>query len=128
MVREADLLACPPEDRIDGRYLVRPAAGDAASSDIGQPFELPEDTRTLRRQRTRFQRAMSDVGYSFGDRVLSVGSPPFPTGPALLRWTFLDSRVSEDMVLAKYIKVRPHVLHAPLPVLMSLAQQLQQID
>ncbi len=42
-----------------------------------------------------------------------------------LRWTFLDSRVSEDMVLARYIKVRPHVLHAPLPVLVSLANQLK---
>jgi phenylacetate-CoA ligase len=126
VVRESDLLACPPEDRIDRRYLLRQGVADAGSSDIGQPFELPEDTRTLRRQRARFMRAMNDVGYSFGDRVLSLGAPPFPSGATFLRWTFVDARVNEDVLLAKYIKVRPHVLHAPLPSLLTLAHQLKK--
>ncbi len=122
VVREADLLASPPEDRIDQRYLIRADRSDA--SDIGQPFELPADLRTQRRQRTRFLRALNDVGYSFGDRVLYVGSPPFPTGPMFLRWTTVDSRVNDDVLLAKYLKARPHVLYGPLPSLVSLAHRL----
>lgn len=125
VVREADLLAAPPEDRVDERYLIRPTQADAAS-DIGQPFELPSDLRTQRRQRTRFLRALNDVGYSFGDRVLYVGSPPFPSGPMYLLWTSVDSRVNDDLLLARYVKARPHVLHAPLPSLVALARRLNE--
>ena len=124
VVRKADLLACPAEERLDRRFLGQQMRGDSTSGSTGQPFEVPVDKRTLRRRRTRFLRALVDVGYIPGERLMLVTDPPFPAGAAVLRWTYADLRLGEESVFSKFAKTKPNVLYGPLSSLVLLARRL----
>jgi phenylacetate-CoA ligase len=124
VVRRADLAACPPEERLDRRFLGRDIVGREIAGANGQAFQMPVDARTLRRRRKRFVRALRDVGYSPGDRLMLLSTPPFPAGAALLRWTYADVRLGEEAVLAKFARARPHVIHGPLSTLIALGRRL----
>jgi phenylacetate-CoA ligase len=125
VVRKADLLACPPEDRLDRRFLGQPLHGELTSgSTTGEPFEVPLDARSLRRRRMRFLHALRDVGYVPGERLMLIAEPPFPTGAFFLRWTYVDIRLGEEALFARFAKTRPSVLHAPLSSLLLLARRL----
>lgn len=119
VVRKADLLACPAELRIDQRFLGRTL--DASSA---QPGELPADHAALRRRRKRFVRALRDVGYSPGERLMLITEPPFPAGAALLRWTCVDSHAPEAEMFARFVRTRPHVLYGPLSALLRIARRM----
>ena len=73
VVTRADLLNAPPEERIDER------------------FHGAVDKRTLQRQRARFWRALRDVGYVPGERVMIISDDALPTGTSLMRWTRVDT-------------------------------------
>jgi len=125
VVRKEDLLACPPEDRLDRRFLgqemhAEPTKGSAT----GEPFEVPVDKRSLRRRRKRFLSALRDVGYSPGERLMLISEPPFPAGALFLRWRYADPRLGEEAVFEKFAKTRPHVLYGPLSSLALLARRL----
>ena len=124
VVRREDLLACAAEDRVDRRYIGRDVRGASTTASNGQRFDLPVDRRTLRRRRSRFVHALREVGYLPGERVMIIAAPPFPTGAALMRWTYVDSRLDEEAMFAKYLKTRPHVLHGPLSSLVSIARRV----
>jgi len=124
VVRKADLLACPPEERLDQRFLGQQMRGDSTSGSTGVPFEVRVDKRTLRRRRTRFLRALCDVGYVPGERLMLVTDPPFPAGAAFLRWTYADLRLGEEAVFSKFAKAKPNVLYGPLSSLVLLARRL----
>ena len=124
VVRKADLLACPPEDRLDRRFLGRKMRGDATSGSTGQPFVVSVDRRTLRRRRMRFLRALCNVGYVPGERLMLVTDPPFPAGAAFLRWTYADLRLGEEAVFSKFAQAKPNVLYGPLSSLVLLARRL----
>jgi phenylacetate-CoA ligase len=124
VVRKADLLACAPEERLDRRFLGLEMRGDFSSGPTGQPFEVPADRRTLRRRRMRFLRALCDVGYSPGERLMLIAAPPFPIGAAFLRWKYADVRLGEEAVFSKFAKSKPHVLYGPLSSLTLLARRL----
>src|SRR3954471_19649663 len=106
VVTRADLLNAPPEERLDQR------------------FRGAVDKRTLQRQRARFWRALRDVGYAPGERVMIISDDALPTGASLLRWTRVDTSLDDEAMLAKYSKVRPGVLHGPLSLLSRLATRL----
>lgn len=125
VVRKADLLASPPEDRLDGRFLGQRMRGEPTSGSTGQPFEVPLDPRTLRRRRARFLRALCDVGYTPGERLMLITDPPFPLGAALLRWTYADLRLGEEAVFSRFAKARPNVLYGPMSSLVLLARRLR---
>jgi phenylacetate-coenzyme A ligase PaaK-like adenylate-forming protein len=118
VVRKADLLACPPEQRIDERFLRATLRGEAAN---GAPFEMPIDKQAMSRRRWRFVRALLDVGYSPGERMMLITEPPFPTGAMFVRWTYVDRRAGDGAVFAAYAKTRPQVLYGPLSSLVQLA-------
>jgi phenylacetate-CoA ligase len=124
VVTRADLLACPPEDRLDKRYHSRALHGMTTVAPNGQRYEMPMDRRTQRRRRSRFAHALREVGYLPGERVMLIATPPFPTGASLMRWTYVDSRLDEEALFDKYRKTRPHVLHAPLSALVSIARRV----
>jgi phenylacetate-CoA ligase len=124
VVRKSDLLACPAEDRLDRRFLGQAMRGEPTSGSTGEPFEVQVDRRTLRRRRMRFLRALCDVGYAPGERLMLITDPPFPVGAAFLRWTYADLRLGEDAVFTKYSKARPNVLYGPLSSLVLLARRL----
>src|SRR6185312_265542 len=63
VVRKADLLDCPPERRLDQRFLAQRLRGESTSGSAGRPFEMPIDHLSLRRRRWRFLDALRDVGY-----------------------------------------------------------------
>jgi phenylacetate-CoA ligase len=107
VVTRADLLDCPPEERIDQRYR---SAG--------------VDKRTLERQRARFWNALRDVGYVLGDRLMLISDDELPAGSSLLRRTRVDTSLDDEAVLATYLKVRPAVLYGPLSSLTRLAARL----
>ena len=124
VVRKADLLACPPEQRLDARFLRTPLRGESTSGSTGQPFEMPIDKQSLTRRRWRFVRALMDVGYSPGERLMLVTEPPFPTGALFVRWTYADLRRGEEAVFATFARARPHVLYGPLSSLVLLAKRM----
>jgi len=121
VVRKADLLACPPEQRIDERLLRAVLREDCASSPATDPFEIPLDKQALSRRRWRFVRALLDVGYSPGERVMLITEPPFPTGAMFVRWTYVDRRGGDTAVFTAYTRARPQVLYGPLSSLVQLA-------
>ena len=107
VVTRADLLDCPPEDRLDQRYR-----------------GVSVDKRTLQRQRARFWNALRDVGYVPGQRVMLICDDELPTGASLLRWTRVDTSLDDEAMLATYSTVRPSVLYGPLSLLSRLATRL----
>jgi phenylacetate-CoA ligase len=108
VVTRADLLDCPPEDRIDRRF-----GGNSV------------DKRTLHRQRDRFWNALRDVGYVPGQRVMIISDDALmPTGASLLRWTRVDPSLDDVAILETYSRVRPSVLYGPLGLLTRLATRL----
>ena len=107
VVTRADLLNTPPEDRLDQRYR-------------GVTF----DKRTLQHQRSRFWRALRDVGYVPGERVMIISDEALQTGASLLRWTRIDTSLDDEAMLATYSKIRPSVLYGPLSLLSRLATRL----
>ena len=124
VVRKSDLLACEPELRLDDRYLRTALRGESTSGSTGQPFEMPIDRQSLNRRRWRFVRALMDVGYSPGDRLMLITEPPFPTGAAFLRWTYADLLRGEEAVFATFARAKPHVLYGPLTSLVLLAKRM----
>ena len=106
VVTRADLLNAPPEERLDQR------------------FRGAVDKRTLQRQRARFWRALRDVGYVPGERVMIISDDALPTGASLMRWTRVDTSLDDEAMLATYSKVRPGVLYGPLALLTRLATRL----
>jgi phenylacetate-CoA ligase len=107
VVTRADLLNCPPEDRLDQRF--RGAA---------------VDKRTVQRQRARFWRALREVGYVPGERVMLISDDALPPGASLLRRTRVDPSLDDEAMLTTYSRVRPSVLYGPLTVLTRLATRL----
>lgn len=125
VVRKEDLLACAPEDRLDERFLGQEMhAAPTSGATTGEPFEVPVDKRSLRRRRMRFLHALRDVGYSPGERLMLIAEPPFPSGAVFLRWSYVDLRLGEEAVFARFVKARPNVLHGPLSSLVLLARRL----
>lgn len=124
VVKKADLLACPPEERLDQRFLERVARGESTSGSTGTPFEVPIDHASLRRRRWRFLNALRDVGYVPGEKLMLITDPPFPTGAAMLRWTYADLRRGEEAVFQTYARTRPAVLYGPLSSLVLLARRM----
>ncbi len=124
VVRKADLLACPAEDRLDRRFLGQQMRGDSTSGSTGRALEVPLDRYTLRRRRKRFLRALRDVGYAPGERLMLITDRAFPAGAALLRWTYADLRLGEEAVFCRFAKARPNVLYGPLSSLVLLARRL----
>lgn len=124
VVRKADLLACPPEMRLDARFLDRPMRGEPTSGSTGRPFEMPIDRQSLGRRRWRFARALMHVGYVPGQRLMLITDPPFPTGAAFARWTYADLRRGEEQVFATYVRTRPNVLYGSLSSLVLLARRM----
>jgi phenylacetate-coenzyme A ligase PaaK-like adenylate-forming protein len=124
VVKKADLLACPPELRIDQRYIERVARGESTSGSTGMPFEVPIDHASLRRRRWRFLNALRDVGYAPGEKLMLITDPPFPTGAAFLRWTYADLRRGEEAVFETYARTKPRVLYGPLSSLVLLARRM----
>lgn len=124
VVRKADLLACPPEQRLDARFLRTPMRGESTSGSTGQPFEMPIDRQSLTRRRWRFVRALMDVGYSPGERLMLITEPPFPTGAMFVRWTYADLRLGEEAVFAAFARTKPQVLYGPLSSLVLLARRM----
>ena len=107
VVRRADLLACPPELRVDQRSL-----------------GVPSDHASLKRRRSRFWNALRDVGYVPGEKLMLIAAPPFSVGAAFLRWTYADVNRGEAEVFATYARVRPTVLYGPLSSLVLLARRM----
>lgn len=124
IIRKADLLACPPAQRIDQRFLGRQLRSEPTSGSTGIPFEMPIDRASLRRRRWRFLRALISVGYLPGMRLMLISDPPFPAGAARLRWTYADLRRGEEAVFDVYAQTRPHVLYGPLSSLVLLAHRM----
>jgi phenylacetate-CoA ligase len=107
VVTRADLLNAPPEDRLDQRF-----------RGVGV------DKRTVQRQRARFWRALRDVGYVPGQRVMIIGDEELPAGSSLLRWTRVDSSLDDEAMLARYARIRPSIVYGPLCLLSRLATRL----
>lgn len=124
VVRREDLLAAPPEMRVDQRLLERPTRIDAAADSKKQPFEMPIDHAAVRRRRWRFLHALRDVGYVPGEKLMLISEPPFPMGAALVRWAYADLRRGDDHVFETYARSRPQVLYGPLSSLLAIARRL----
>jgi phenylacetate-coenzyme A ligase PaaK-like adenylate-forming protein len=113
VVRKADLLACPPEQRIDRRY-------------IDQGYLDPQaDHTTAKRRRARFWNALRDVGYVPGEKVMLIAEPAYTLRSLVLRWTYVDAKRGEADVFETYARVRPQVLYGPLTALVSLARRVR---
>ncbi len=121
VVRKADLLAVPPEQRIDERFVRRSLRSEIEG---GAAFEMPLDRQALSRRRWRFVRALMDVGYSPGEKVMLITEPPFPAAAVFARWTYVDRRRGDEAALASYMRARPQVLYGPLTSLVQLARQV----
>jgi phenylacetate-CoA ligase len=124
VVTRNDLLNCPPEDRLDRRYLGQHLLGEQTCTESGEAFELPIDKRTQARRRMRFWNALRDVGYRPGERLMLVSDTPMASSAALLRWTHADVALSDDALFEKCMKARPAVLCAPLSALTRLAARV----
>jgi len=112
VVRKADLLACPLEQRIDRRY-------------VDQGYLDPQADHTAeKRRRTRFWNALRDVGYVPGEKVMLIAAPAYTLRSVLLRWTYVDAKRGEADVFDTYARVRPQVLYGPLSSLVLLARRL----
>jgi len=106
VVTRADLLNAPPEERMDER------------------FRGAVDKRAVQRQRARFWRALRDLGYVPGERVMIISDEALPTGASLMRWTRVDTSLDDEAMLTTYSKIRPGVLYGPLSLLARLATRL----
>ncbi|MEJ0034586.1 MAG: hypothetical protein WDO68_00640 [Gammaproteobacteria bacterium] len=124
VVTRADLLDCPPEDRLDQRYRGLALHSEPLVTSTGESFEFPMDKRTLQRRRTRFWNALRDVGYVPGQRVMLITDDALPAGASLLRWTRVATSADDDAIFATYSKVRPVVLYGPLSSVSRLAARL----
>lgn len=122
-LRKADLLAYPPEARIDSRYVGQRVVSEPTSGSTGQPFAMPIDARSHRRRRARFLLALMGVGYWPGRRLMLISNPPYPAGAKWVRWTYADLRRGEADVFAVYTRTQPSVLYGPLSSLLILAQR-----
>jgi phenylacetate-CoA ligase len=109
VVSKADLLACPPELRLDQRFSERAPHVEQA---------------LVRRRRWRFVTALRDVGYVPGEKVMLISDAPRASGVAFLRWTYVDPSCGESEVFATYARKRPHVLYGPLSSLVLLARRM----
>src|ERR1041384_8143767 len=58
VVTRADLLECPPEDRIDDRYRGLAMRSERSATADGSSFEFALDKRTQSRRRARFWHAL----------------------------------------------------------------------
>src|SRR5690349_10469462 len=72
VVTRADLLDCAPEDRLDQRYRGLTLRSEPSVTPDGESFEFPIDKRTQSRRRARFWRALRDVGYVPGERLMLI--------------------------------------------------------
>jgi phenylacetate-CoA ligase len=124
VVTRADLLECPPEDRLDRRYRGSALHAELSSVASGDTFEFPIDKRTQSRRRARFWHALRDIGYVPGERIMLISDEELPTGAALLRRTRVDTTLDDEAVRETYSKVRPSVLCGPLSSLSRLATRL----
>jgi phenylacetate-CoA ligase len=124
VVTRADLLACPPEDRLDDRYRGHAVRSEQSSTADGVPFEFPIDKHTRSRRRARVWHALRDVGYVPGERILLIADEPLPASASLLRRTSVATSLDDEAMLATYLKVRPRVLTGPASVLARLATRL----
>jgi phenylacetate-CoA ligase len=124
VIRKADLLACPPEARLDARFLGRRTVAESTSGSTGQPFDMRIDAHSLRRRRYRFLRALMGVGYFPGQRLMLISNPPNPRGAKWVRWIYADLRRGEADVFDAYRRTRPHVLYGPLSSLLLLAKRV----
>src|SRR5262249_7767116 len=119
-----DLLACPPEDRLDERYRGSILHGERSGAPVGESFEFPVDRNTQKRKRARFWQALRDIGYVPGERVMLVSDDEVSVGASLLRWTRIDTSLGDEAILASYSSIRPAVFCAPLGILSRLAARL----
>ena len=124
VVTRADLLACPPEERLDERYRGLALLGEPSVTPDGGTFEFPIDKRTQGRRRARFWHALRDVGYVPGERLMLISDEPVTAGASLLRWTGVETSLDEEAMLATYLKIRPRVVSGPLSSLIRLATRL----
>jgi phenylacetate-CoA ligase len=124
VVRREDLLACPAEERLDRRFLALALRSEPARGATARSIELPTDTRTLRRRRMRFLRALVSVGYTPGEKLMLICEPPFPAAAAFLRWKYADLTRGNDATFASFVQTRPSVLYGPLSSLLQIAQRL----
>jgi phenylacetate-CoA ligase len=127
-VRKADLLAYPPDARIDSRYVGQKVVSEPTSGSTGQPFAMPIDARSHRRRRARFLLALMGAGYRPGRRLMLISNPPYPAGAKWLRWTYADLRRGEADVFDVYTRTQPSVLYGPLSSLLILAQRALESD
>lgn len=123
VVRKSDLMACPAELRIDQRFVDRALRVEPSGTCAARSVEAVDPT-SLRRRRMRLLRALMEVGYTPGERLMLVMKRPFHAGTVFLRWTCIDSGASEDEIAAAFARARPHVLYAPLNVLQRLARHM----
>lgn len=112
VVRRADLLACPIEQRLDQRYIDRGFIDPRA------------DHGTAKRRRARFWNALREVGYTPGEKLMLIAEPSYTLGSVLMRWTYVDPGRGEADVFDTYARVRPQVLYGPLSSLVLLARRL----
>ncbi|MEP7245246.1 MAG: hypothetical protein ABI885_16430 [Gammaproteobacteria bacterium] len=88
------------------------------------PADAPIDPQALKRRRWRFVRALMDVGYIPGERMMLITNSPHPRAASLIRWTYVDPQGGDSEVLATYARTRPQVLYGPLSSLMALARRV----
>jgi phenylacetate-CoA ligase len=113
VVRKADLLACPPEQRIDRRYVEQGC------------LDAQGDHTTAKRRRVRFWNALRDVGYMPGEKIMLIAEPAYTLRSLLLRWTYVDAKRGDADVFETYARVRPQLLYGPLSSLVSLARRVR---
>ena len=124
VVTRADLLDCPPEDRLDQRYRGLALRSEPSVTTDGESFEFPIDKRTQSRRRARFWHALRDVGYAPGERLMLISDEPVSASASLMRWTRVETSLDDEAMLARYLKIRPRVLIGPLGSLSRLAARL----
>jgi phenylacetate-CoA ligase len=124
VVTRADLLDCPPEDRVDERYRGLAMRSERSAAPDGTSFEFAVDKRTQSRRRARFWHALRDIGYVPGERLMLISDEPVSAGASLLRWTGVETSLDDEAMLATYLKARPRVLVGPLGSLNRLAARV----
>jgi phenylacetate-coenzyme A ligase PaaK-like adenylate-forming protein len=124
VVTRDDLLACPPEDRLDRRYRGSALHSELSSAPSGESFEFPTDKRTQTRRRARFWQALRDIGHVPGERTMLITDDELPTGAALLRRLRVDTSLDDEAVFAIYSKFRPTLVCGPLSSLSRLAARV----
>ncbi len=126
VIRKADLLGVPIEERLHRSFQHRRFVTERSSGSTGQPFEMWLSGTTMRRRRARFIRALLTSGYWPGRKLMLVATRRASPAMRLLRWFYADLRDDEATLLQTYRRVRPAVLYAPLSSLLILAQQIER--